>query len=81
MGLIIDPFKLNNIREERLRTMGLHADANYANVSRIEEELNYAKTVMRRLHCPVLDVTNKSIEETAGMVMQIIQKNRVMETR
>ena len=81
VGLIIDPFKLNNIREERLRTMGLHADANYANVSRIEEELNYAKTVMRRLHCPVLDVTNKSIEETAGMVMQIIQKNRVMETR
>ena len=81
VGLIIDPFKLNNIREERLRTMGLHADANYANVSRIEEELNYAKTVMRRLHCPVLDVTNKSIEETAGMVMQIIQKNRVMDTR
>ena len=36
---------------------------------------------MRRLHCPVLDVTNKSIEETAGMVMQIIQKNRVMDTR
>lgn len=81
VGLIIDPYKLNHIREERLRTMGLHSDANYANVARIEEELKYAQAVMRRLHCPVLDVTNKSIEETAGLVMQIIERNRVQETR
>lgn len=81
VGLIIDPYKLNNIREERLKTMGLHHDANYANVSRIEEELVYARAVMRRIHCPVLDVTNKSIEETAGLVMDIIRKNRIQETR
>ena len=61
--------------------MRLHSDVNYANVCRIVDEFNYAKTVMRRSLCHILHVSNKSIEETAVMVMQIIQKNRVMDTR
>ncbi len=81
VGLVIDPYKLNNIRSERLRTMGLTGEANYATVARIEEELEYAKAVMRRVHCPILDVTNKSIEETASFVMQIIDRNRAQEQR
>ncbi len=76
VGLVIDPFKLNSIRHERLKAMGLGGNANYATVSRIEEELAYAKGIMRRLHCPVLDVSAKSIEETASMVMQIVERNR-----
>lgn len=79
VGLVIDPFKLNNIRSERLRTMGLDSDAAYADVSRINEELAYAKAVMRKLHCPILDVTNKSVEETSSMVMEIIHRNSVRE--
>ena len=79
VGLIIDPYKLNNIRCERLRTMGLDREANYATMSRIEEELEYAKAVMRRVHCPILDVTNKSIEETASFVMQLIERNKQQE--
>lgn len=75
VGLIIDPFKLNFIRSERLRTMGLDDTANYANLDRIDEELNYARAVMRRLHCPVIDVSTKAIEETANLVMDIIKKN------
>ncbi len=75
VGLVIDPYKLNHIRTERLAAMGLAGDANYADVKRIEEELQYAKAVMRRVHCPVLDVSNKSIEETASQVMQIVARN------
>ena len=79
VGLIIDPFKLNNIRTERLRAMGLDSDANYADVRRIQEELEFAKGIMRKVHCPVLDVTNKSIEETATLVMEIVRKNEMRE--
>jgi len=79
VGLVIDPYKLNSIRTERLRAMGLTGDANYADVNRIEEELTYAKGIMRRIHCPVLDVTNKSIEETAASVIQIIERNKQFE--
>ena len=79
VGLIIDPYKLNNIRSERLKSMGLEDEANYANMARIQQELEYAKAVMRRCHCQVLDVSNKSIEETASMVMQIIERNKMQE--
>lgn len=79
VGLIIDPFKLNNIRSERLRAMGLGDTASYADVDRISEELEYAKAVMRKIHCPILDVTNKSIEETASMVMEIVHRNKARE--
>ena len=79
IGLIIDPFKLNNIRSERLRAMGLEAEANYASMDRIQQELDYAKAVMRRVHCQVLDVSTKSIEETAAFVMQLIDRNKAQE--
>lgn len=79
IGLIIDPFKLNNIRSERLKAMGFDSEASYADLERIAEELEYAKAVMRKIHCPILDVTNKSIEETASMVMEIVHRNKVNE--
>lgn len=75
VGLIIDPFKLNFIRSERLKTMGLKEDASYANLERIDEELQYARAVMRRLHCPVIDVSTKAIEETANLVLEIVKRN------
>lgn len=76
VGLIIDPFKLNFIRSERLRSMGLDSNASYANIERINEELEYARGVMRRLHCPVIDVSSKAIEETANLVMDIVKRNK-----
>lgn len=76
IGLLIDPFKLNEIRSERLKTMGLEDGATYADVKRINEELEYAKGIMRRLHCPIINVSNRAIEETAGMILEYVQKNK-----
>jgi len=75
VGLIISTNKLNQIRTERLRSMGLASDANYANVGRIEEELEYARSIMQKLRCPVIDVSSKAIEETANKILEIVQKN------
>lgn len=76
VGLVIDPFKLNFIRSERLRSMGLDSNSNYANIERINEELSYARGVMRRLHCPIIDVSAKAIEETANLVLEIVRRNK-----
>lgn len=76
VGLIIDPFKLNFIRSERLRSMGLDSNASYANIERINEELTYARSIMRRLHCPIIDVSSKAIEETANLIMEIVKRNK-----
>ena len=72
-GLVIDPFKLNRIRQERLRVLGIGEASDYADMARIEQELAYAQTIMRRLHCQVLDVSNKAIEETANLVLEMLR--------
>jgi len=69
VGLTIDPEMLNDIRIERLKKMGLGDDATYAAKERINEEFEYADSIMDEINCPVIDVTDKTIEETAVEVL------------
>lgn len=71
VGLIIDPYHLYEIRKERLKTLGLTSNANYAAVERIIKELEYSDAVMKKIGCPVINVTNKAVEETASTIMEI----------
>jgi [pyruvate, water dikinase]-phosphate phosphotransferase / [pyruvate, water dikinase] kinase len=75
-GLKISPEKLNNIRRERLISLGLNDQASYANIERIKEELSFFDKVVSKIDCPVIEVTNKAVEETANMILNFIQKNR-----
>ncbi|MNG33915.1 putative pyruvate, phosphate dikinase regulatory protein [compost metagenome] len=68
---------MNEIRRERLKSLGLTAQANYANLDRILEELDYAEKIMKRLGCPVIDVSNKAVEETADLILAILKKRGV----
>src|SRR5699024_9564477 len=61
VGLVANSTKLNEIRQERLKALGLNNNANYANVTRINEELEYSKKIMDKLGCIVIDVSNKAI--------------------
>lgn len=76
VGLIISPDKLNNIRQERLKTMGLRSDATYAQYERILKELDYAEAIMKRLGCPVIDVTARAVEETAHYILDVLKIER-----
>ncbi|NOU95451.1 pyruvate, phosphate dikinase/phosphoenolpyruvate synthase regulator [Paenibacillus sp. LMG 31456] len=69
IGLRITPEKLNIIRSERLKTLGLPQTAMYANVERINLELEYADKIMKRIGCTVIDVSNKAVEETASLII------------
>ena len=75
IGLVANPVKLNEIRQERLKALGLDDNANYANVDRINLELEYSKEIMEKLGCIVIDVSYKAIEETAGLIIDYIKKN------
>ncbi|GFN34689.1 pyruvate, water dikinase regulatory protein [Tepidimicrobium xylanilyticum] len=74
-GLIANPFKLNEIRQERLKSLGLNNNANYASIDRINYELEYSKKIMEKLKCTVIDVSNKAVEETAGIVIEDMKRN------
>lgn len=71
IGLTIDPQQLLSIRKERLKSLGLMADANYANENRILQEMEFAHRIMRRLGCPIIDVTNRAVEETSSKILEI----------
>lgn len=74
IGLTISPEKLNEIRTERLKALGLKAEANYAKLERIKEELAYSKKIMDKIGCPVIDVSNKAVEETANLIYSMVRK-------
>ena len=71
IGLVIQAEQLNHIRNERLKNMGVSSSANYASPERIFEEMEYALGIMKKLACPIIDVTNKAVEETASKILEI----------
>lgn len=73
IGLTTNPIKLNEIRQERLKALGLSDTATYANLDRILEELDYADKVMKDIDCPIIDVATKAVEETANIIIEIMR--------
>jgi regulator of PEP synthase PpsR (kinase-PPPase family) len=76
IGLTINPEKLNGIRSERLKSLGLQAQANYASMDRIKLEIDYSNQVMQQIGCQVIDVSNKAVEETANIILENLRKNK-----
>lgn len=72
-GLVMDLEGILKIRTERLRTLGLPADVNYAAAHRVVEEFEYAEKLMKDLGCRVINVSNKSIEESSGLIIDCIR--------
>lgn len=73
IGLTVAEEELIMIRQERLRSLGLNAEASYANLLRIREELHYAESIMAQLGCTVIDVSRKAVEETANIILGIVR--------
>ena len=74
IGLVNSPSQLNAIRIERLKAYGLSEGGNYASLERIAQELKYAEEIMKKIGCKVIDVTDKAIEETANIILQILKE-------
>lgn len=69
IGLTNDPEVLNRIRRERMIAYGLSPDTSYSNMNEINNELKFAKDLYDKIGCYVINVANRSIEETAALVM------------
>jgi len=74
VGLTIDAGRLAEIRGERMRWM--RADQRYADLAEIYDELDYASSIQRRLGCPVLDVSELSIEEISHRIVHVVERRR-----
>ena len=77
IGLTLDPRALIEIRRHRLRMIGqspMRQDTNdYIDAESVKEELLWARRLCNRRGWPVIDVTQRSIEETAATVLQLME--------
>lgn len=74
IGLTNSPEKLESIRKERLKSLGLPDNSIYSNSNRILEELEYSDKIMKKIGCPTIDVSTKAIEETADIILKHLLK-------
>lgn len=73
VGLTSDREALNSIRRERMLTYGMNPDTEYSKLDRIDKELVFAKDLYEKLGCLVINVSKKSIEETAAIIINTLQ--------
>ena len=74
VGLTIDAQRLSEIRGERNRWM--RGNRKYSSLLEIYEELDYATAVHKRLGCPVIEVSDLSIEEISHRIIRAVERRR-----
>src|SRR5437764_643854 len=75
VGLTIDAVRLQEIRRQRAARLGGNQRA-YSELLEIYAELEQAETVQRRLGCPVIEISDLSIEETAARAIRLVERRR-----
>lgn len=77
VGLIASPDRILQIRQNRLLSLGSHQrDTDYVDRTIIAEEVVFTRKLCARNDWPLIDVTRRSIEETAAAIMKAYQKHR-----
>ena len=73
VGLIADPERLADIRRNRVAIMRDHNLKEYTSLEHIRKEIDDSRTLFKKNNWPAIDVTRKSVEETAASILKIIE--------
>ncbi len=71
VGLTTDPERLIDLRKNRMRSLKERENTNYTNIKMISAEVKLARKTFKKFNWPVIDVTRKSVEETAAAIIKI----------
>ncbi len=77
VGLTIDPVYLSDIRKARLKIIGNNMNSEYANLKNVYEEILFSNEFFRKHKIPIVDVTKKSIEESASEILKTLKKDKI----
>lgn len=84
-GLTIDPEALQEIRKNRLTRLGTQKEGDYADISKVVEEIEWAnKMFQENKRWPIFNVTGKALEETASEIIRLLnmrKTNRFKQTQ
>ena len=73
IGLITEPERLVDIRRNRMSSLKEEESTNYTNIEKISKEVEESKKIFKKYNWPIVDVTRKSVEETAASVIKIYE--------
>tara|TARA_B100000674_G_C37639706_1_gene822797 strand:- start:19 stop:810 length:792 start_codon:yes stop_codon:yes gene_type:complete len=73
IGLVADPERLADIRRNRVAMMNDHKLKHYTDLDFIKKEINDSKNLFKKNNWPIIDVTRRSVEETAASILKIIE--------
>ncbi len=73
VGLVADPERLADIRRNRVAIMRDHHIKEYTDLDFIKKEVNDSKLLFKKNNWPIIDVTRRSVEETAASILKIIE--------
>jgi regulator of PEP synthase PpsR (kinase-PPPase family) len=76
VGLTKDPSQLVQIRKNRMQMIAKDEDSDYVDLAAVRDEVIQARRLCSENNWHVLDVTRRSIEETAASIIQMLQEHR-----
>ena len=76
VGLTTEPERLHDLRKNRMNSIKETESINYTNLEKIVKEVNDAKKIFKKYKWPIIDVSRKSVEETAASVIKIYEINK-----
>ncbi|MDA7686301.1 kinase/pyrophosphorylase [Candidatus Pelagibacter sp.] len=71
VGLSTEPERLADLRKNRMNSLKENDNTKYTNIDDIRDEVTRAKKTFQKYKWPVIDVTRKSVEETAASIIKI----------
>ena len=74
VGFNIDPEILIQIRKARIKHMGAGMGYDYIDVDKVKDELTAARRLYAENNWPTIDISRKSVEETATSIIQMLHK-------
>ena len=72
IGLTCDASRLLDVRRNRIQSMNEDRPSDYTNEKEISNELESSKKLFKKFNWPVIDVTRKSVEETAASIIKML---------
>ena len=72
VGLVCEANRLLDVRRNRIQSMHEDRPNSYTNEKEVLNELDNSKKIFKKYNWPVIDVTRKSVEETAASIIKTL---------
>lgn len=81
IGLTTNPDRLVQVRRNRLLSLNENEETSYTDMDHVKEEIRHARRLYAQNNWPVIDVTRRSIEETAAAILNLLSNRETSKAK